>query len=108
MVNGGEAHTITVIYRDQRTEAGAKGLADGVAQVVQQIGRLNVSTVSENMASFCRGVASSLKSIELAELPYLLDTVELTVELTGSGEVRLVGSVGAELSGGLKLTFKKT
>jgi len=107
MATGEVSDSITVIYQDRHVNVGAKGFSDRLAEVVQQVGQLNVTTISDNMALFCSGVAKSLQYIELPGLPYQLDAVELTVELTGSGEIRLVGSIGAELSGGIKLTFKR-
>ncbi|SAL86427.1 hypothetical protein AWB68_08024 [Caballeronia choica] len=106
MSTSGVSSTITVICREDEI-AGAKGLSNRISSVMQQVCPLNVSVVSQNMTRFCNAVAMALKDAELRDLPYPLDAVELTVELTGSGEVRLVGSVGAELSGGLKLTFKR-
>ena len=36
-----------------------------------------------------------------------LQQIDITVEVTAMGEVRMIGAVGAEVTGGLKLVFVK-
>ena len=107
MQNNAELGSISVIYTDQNNNEGAKGFGSNIEEVVRKVGELSVTTIGENLRRLCEATGSLLQHTTLSDLPYILDEVELTVEVAGSGEVRLVGSVGAELSGGIKLTFKR-
>lgn len=102
-----DKESIALIYRDESVEVGAKGLGERFAKAAEKVGTLSTETISNNMVRFCQSVSKALQGVELTDLPYQLDSVELTVELTGSGDVRLIGGIGAELSGGVKLKFRR-
>ena len=99
--------SITVLVDEPLDLQGARGFGATVEEVVRRVGQLSVDTLADNLRALCTGMSAALKSIELPDLPYGLEEVELTVDLTASGEVRLVGSVGAELAGGIKLVFRR-
>jgi hypothetical protein len=99
--------SITIIYREEPDHEGSKGFGSSFEEAVHKVGELSVSAVTENLKRLCGSIESVLKDIELTSIPYSLDEVELSVELTGTGEVRLIGSIGAQVQGGIKLKFKR-
>lgn len=69
---------------------------------------VSVGTLSENVASLCEYVGQVFSMSQAAVGDLTLDAVEVTVEVTAKGEVRLIGAASAEVKGGLKLQFKRS
>ncbi len=81
--------------------------ATGAVQAVQGV-KVSVEKLETNMSEFLSLVGSLFKKAE-QNSGMQLDEVELSVEITGDGEVKLVGSgVGIEAKGAITLKFKQS
>jgi hypothetical protein len=67
---------------------------------------LSAQLFSEKLGDFCDGIVTGLESINGRMSNYSLDAIEMHVELTSKGEVRLIAAAGAEVKGAFKLTFR--
>jgi hypothetical protein len=96
---------------DDGSKGGAKGnpwntqkIANQAVQGVQ----VGVETLQANMSEFLDLVGSLFQKAE-QKTGMELDEVELSVEITGNGEVKLVGSgIGIEGKGAIILKFKRS
>jgi hypothetical protein len=101
---------IVVISREEEetSKDGSKGVFTRGREVLMHVAPLNVADFSDNLQTLCSQLGEIFERITPRIRAYDLDSIELTVELTAKGEVRLVGCVGTELKGGLKLSFRRT
>lgn len=68
---------------------------------------VGADTLGSSMREMCRYLNEVVESAQTQSEQFSLDTVEVVVEVTAKGGVRLVGTASAELKGGLKLVFKR-
>ena len=61
---------------------------------------------SKKLGQFSEALIDGLETVNDRTAQYALDAVELHVELTSKGEVRLIAAAGAEVRGAIKLTFR--
>jgi len=100
--------TISVIYEEEEVSAASKdGLFAATSRLVKKIGSLNVADVAINLEGFCKQIGNITKNLMVAVHGYHLESLELSVDITAKGEVRLIASASSEIKGGLKLVFKK-
>jgi hypothetical protein len=97
--------SIEMVYVDRGFDPDAKifGRSDSVIRVTE----ISTDRLADSVARLSRTMDQVFERIRSASGPFKLDTFEVFAELTGSGEVRLVGSMGLEVTGGLRLTFKR-
>ena len=62
--------------------------------------------ISEKLGQFSEAMIGGLEAVNDRMAHYALDAVEMHVELTSKGEVRLIAAAGAEVKGAVKLTFR--
>jgi len=67
---------------------------------------LSPEIFSEKLSDFCGAVVRGLDTIDDRVSHYSLDAIEMHVELTSKGEIRLVAAAAAEVKGAIKLTFR--
>jgi len=67
---------------------------------------LSAEHFGEKLGDFCDSVARGLDSINGRMSHYSLDAIEMHVELTPKGEVRLIAAAAAEVRGAFRLTFR--
>ena len=60
----------------------------------------------ERLGDFCDAIVEGLHAVNSRMSDYALDAIEMHVELTSKGEVRLIAAAGAEVKGAIKLTFR--
>ena len=96
---------IELVYADRGLDPDAKvfGRSDPVIRVAD----ISTDRLADSVARLSRTMDQVFERIRSSNGPYELDSFEVSAEVTGSGEVRLIGSVGLEVTGGLRLTFKK-
>ena len=99
--------TLTVIYSENENIAGEKNIFSSTMPRIEKIGNIAQSQLSSSLANFCQSVGQVLNGATTAISDYELDTFEITAEISGKGEIRLVGSVSTEVKGGIKLIFKR-
>ena len=85
----------------------AKGLGS-ITKVIQAVREVKPEELRERFREFCTLLAQAFDGFTFPLASAMsLDEIELSVELTSKGEVRLVASAAAEVKGGIKLVFKK-
>lgn len=99
-----EQGTIEVVYAD-RGDDGAKTL--GAARIMPRVGEVDTDRLSASLRRLCAQTNELFDDVDRAGGDFELSSFELTVEITGSGEVRLIGAVSVEVSGGISLTFTR-
>jgi hypothetical protein len=86
---------------------GEKGIFANAQRTIRRVGWAAPEIIGENLGNLCRNIGTALDQAQVALERYELATIELIVEVNTKGEVRFVGSVGAEIKGGLKLVFER-
>lgn len=88
---------------DIRENTGSKGVGDAV--------KVSAQTLEQNMSHFLKLVGSLFSQAEQqakVNSKMQLDEIELSVEISADGEVKLIGSgVKAGSKGAIKLKFKR-
>src|SRR5829696_4253174 len=98
---------ITIISSEFEHQQGEKGIFDAPRRLADRVGTVSSDVLAKNLQSFCEEIDEAFDGIETAVRNYQLDSVEIMVQVSASGEVKMVGGVSAELTGGLKLTFSR-
>lgn len=98
---------ISVVVVDDEGEDGEKGMFGRTREKLLRITSVSVEALGENVTSLCEYVGQVFSVSQYAAGDLTLDTVEVTVDVTAKGEVRLIGAASAEVKGGLKLRFKR-
>ncbi|MBV8105983.1 MAG: hypothetical protein JO223_15420 [Hyphomicrobiales bacterium] len=62
--------------------------------------------LSQKLGEFCDTFAKGIDPVNSRTAHYMLDAIEMYVELTSKGEIRLVAAASADVKGAIKLTFK--
>lgn len=106
-----------VIVTDEADETsvsldGEKGWGEEVRKRISSLKevRLPVSQLEQNMAQFLRLIGRLFKQVDQeigSESDMKLDEVELSVEISGEGEVKLVAGGKATGKGAIKMKFTR-
>jgi hypothetical protein len=88
-------------------QPGEKGFFDASRRLADKVGTVSSDVLAKNLQSFCEEIGEGFDGISTVLKHYQLDSVEITVQVSATGEVRLVGGASTELSGGLKLIFSR-
>jgi len=101
--------SILVVYQDEelQTSDGSKGLLANVKEKVIRVAPLNIEQFTNNLRELCSQMGQVFDKIAPAIRKYDLESFELAVDVTAKGDIKFIGSVGTELKGGIKLTFRK-
>jgi hypothetical protein len=100
---------IMAVYEEEVVEKVSKsGLFEATSRIVKRVGSLSTQQVKVNLESFCKQVGIMTRELATVVEGYTLDTLELSVEVTGNGEIRFIASASSEVKGGVKLVFKKS
>ena len=103
----GSASGITILSSEFEHQAGQKGLFDASQRLADKVGTVSSDVLAKNLQSFCEEIGEAFDGVSTVVKNYRLDSVEITVQVSASGEVRLVGGASTELTGGLKLIFSR-
>ncbi|AFY39267.1 hypothetical protein Lepto7376_3026 [[Leptolyngbya] sp. PCC 7376] len=114
MTQGKEIWVVTAESTEAQEVSGARSGRDGgnpwhqkAAQTVASGVKVSADTLQKNMSEFL-GLVGNLFHQAENTTGMKLDEVELSVEVTGDGEVKLVGSgIGVEAKGAITLKFKR-
>ncbi|MEH2375814.1 Pepco domain-containing protein [Nostoc sp.] len=102
-VKGGSGNTRSWGDETIRENTGSKGVGDAV--------KVSAQTLEQNMSHFLKVVGSLFSQAEQqakVNSRMQLDEIELSVEISADGEVKLIGSgVKAGSKGAIKLKFKR-
>lgn len=100
----GELPVVTV---DWVSVDGEKAIFGRAREAAARLSSVGVAELSANMARLCQQVGAVFAQAAAAADTLELKSVEVTVEVSASGELRLVGAVSSQVKGGLKLVFTK-
>lgn len=89
----------------ETTSEGSKGLFD--LEEGRRIVRTKAEDFSESLRKFCAAFSAGLGDFEDAAAKLTLETIEVSVELTVKGEVRLIAAASSETKGSVKLVFSR-
>lgn len=103
----GDGTVIQILVDGEDLQPGSKSLFDSAAALSLRAVSVNTSELAEKLRLFCVGIDGMFQSVTSSIGQFELESFEITAELTAKGEVRLVGSVGTEIKGGLKLIFRR-
>jgi len=78
---------------------------DGVTRSVSNFSTFT-DIFSQKLGDFCDSFAKGIDPVNSRLSHYMLDTIEMHIELTSKGEIRLVASANADVRGAIKLTFR--
>lgn len=98
---------ISVIYCEFSNMAGNKGLINNVTNKIVGKCGLNVDILRKNIVEFCANILPIFDDVATNSLNYELNKVELSLDISAGGEISLIGSIGVNVSNGIKLCFKK-
>lgn len=86
-----------------------RGLKDAIQNAAGKVSEVAVATMQENMRRFLHALSIILcvPSEQIGELT--LDTIEISVQIDGKGNIGITGVGAAELAahGGIKLILRK-
>lgn len=107
-----ESRGIWIISEDPSPDSstGGKGSGPswGAPQGSSQPSRVSAATLKANMDEFLSILEEALEQAERSQGRIRLDEVELAVEISGEGQIRLLGNGGkAGGKGSIKLKFKR-
>ncbi|MEA5469768.1 hypothetical protein [Spirulina sp. 06S082] len=90
-----------------RNASGVRGNPYAPRKVIVQTVEVSAEVVREKMSDFVEMVGEMFDRAE-TRTGMILDEVELSVEITGEGEVKLMGTgIGLEGKGAITLKFKR-
>src|SRR5258708_37417167 len=84
------------------------GLFSATSRMIKKVVSLNTAEISVNLQEFCEEIGSITKGLVGTLHGYQLESLELSVDISASGEVRFIASVSSEIKGGVRLLFKRS
>lgn len=93
---------IEVICRDDDPQ-----ISKGVISSNLLTKQLPFDTFKSSLLNFVRKINDALADINLKVKNYDLEEIEMTIEVSASGGVSLIGAIEAEAKGGITLKFKR-
>jgi hypothetical protein len=101
------ASGITIVSSEFEQQPGEKGFFDAPQRLADTVGIVSSDVLAKNLQSFCEQIGEAFDGVSTVVKNYQLDSLEITVQVSATGEVRLVGGASAQLTGGLKLIFSR-
>ncbi len=96
-----------IIVEDDIRNVGGKGLLSDTLDAARRVVSVDPSALAERFNSLCLDLDGMLQHVSGSVGAFSLHSFEVQIELTAKGELRLIGCVGSEAKGGLKLTFQR-
>lgn len=98
---------VPVITVDFGVDDGEKSVFSRTRAAVTQVTRISTDVLARGVADLCQYVGGVFDQASTASDTLELTGLEVHVQVTGKGEVRLVGATSAEINGGMKLIFQR-
>lgn len=114
--------TITVVYedrpptprpprqtggRDEGTDPGRDRPTFGPSRLAERVGEIDTETLSNSLKKLTRQMNELFDDLAENSGQFELSSFDVAVEITGSGEVRLIGAVSLSVTGGITLSFRR-
>ena len=93
---------IEIICRDDNPQ-----IRKGVALSNLLTKQLSLDTFKSSLLDFVCKINDALADLNLKVKNYDLEEIEMTIEVSASGGVSLIGAIEAEATGGITLKFKR-
>jgi hypothetical protein len=74
---------------------------------LKKVEKVNPEQLKERMSNFVQMMSKIFKEIQPIDVEITLDKIEISVEMTAKGEIRLIAAGGMETKGAIKLTLKQ-
>ena len=100
-------NVIPVVTADFGPIEGEKGIFSGARDVATRVVNIDATIIGANLSAFCAAIWTAIDAVPVPHGTFRLDSFEVTADLTAGGEIRLLGSVRAQASGGIKLIFTR-
>ncbi|GGN81491.1 hypothetical protein GCM10011579_068120 [Streptomyces albiflavescens] len=98
---------VPVVTVDYGVDDGEKSVFSRTRAAVTHVTRISSDILAQNVADLCQYVGGVFDRASTASDTLELTGLEVHVQVTGKGEVRLVGATSAEVNGGMKLIFQR-
>lgn len=102
-----ELRTLTIVHYEAEWDPNAKGIWDTAAAWVNKQSNVAIDKLETNLKQFCETFLLATSKLDDLTAAYELSEIELSIDVTSKGEVRLISSAGAEIKGGIKLVFSR-
>ncbi len=96
---------INTVVVDADEEAGSKGFFDQT-RAMNTVVAFDMDILATKIREFSSAFGGLFSSISASEAMNL-EQIELSIELTAKGEIRLIAAGSIETKGAVKLTFKR-
>lgn len=93
-----------MVYADRDRDPDAKAFGH---EPVLRVAEIGLDRLADNLARLGQSMSTALDRVQASYGDYDLESIELSAELTGTGEVRLIAASSVTAAGAIKLTFKK-
>jgi len=101
--------TILAVYQEEEVAPASKdGMFGAISRSVTRVGALKTGDVATNLEHLCKQIGTMTAGLADVLKGYIMESLELSIDITAKGEVRLIASASTEVRGGLKLTFKRS
>ncbi|MEV6549246.1 hypothetical protein AB0M57_11095 [Streptomyces sp. NPDC051597] len=98
---------VPVITVDYGVDDGEKSVFSRTRVAVTHVTRISADVLARGVADLCQYVGGVFDQASTASDTLELTGLEVHIQVTGKGEVRLVGATSAEINGGMKLIFQR-
>jgi hypothetical protein len=98
---------ISIITFQQDDVEGEKGVFSRPREVLVHVSSLATAALADNVSELCRHIGTIFRSASTAASELELQSLQVQIEISAKGEVRLVGAASAELTGGITLIFSR-
>lgn len=98
-------NSIEFVYEDRDVDPDGKVF--GGTDPVLRIAEVSAERLADSVARLGETMDIVLDRVRTARGDYELESLEVSAELTGSGEVRLIAATSLAATGAIRLTFKK-
>ena len=102
------AGTLAVITIDHEPVDGEKGIFSAASRAASRLGTLDAKVLAGNLSALCDQIGHlAAAAASPARSEFELESFEVSLDVSASGEVRMVGSVSSQIRGGITLTFRR-
>jgi hypothetical protein len=98
---------LSIVVTDDTDSKGGKGFFSNAENLLKKVEKVNPEQLKESMSNFVQTISKIFKEIQPTAAGITLDEIEISIEMTAKGEIRLIASGGMETKGAIKLTFKR-
>ena len=99
--------TITLLCALDAENKGARSVWQDTQALVQKTAAISSEQLKKSLKTFCDSFLDATNDLTSSDLRYELKTIELSIDVTAKGEIRLISSASIETKGAIKLVFER-